>query len=72
MHLANEIVGEIIAEKWKIISYLGSGKMSHVYKAQNIETGKIVALKLIKQIILEGLDQKSIANESKNFYRSQS
>jgi serine/threonine protein kinase len=68
MSFPNEIVGQIVAERWQLLSYLGEGKMSYVFKAQNTETGKIIALKLIKSKILSNIgDLEMLAKQAKSF-----
>lgn len=42
-------IGDIVGGKYKILSLIGTGGMAHVYKALNIQTGKIVALKVLKE-----------------------
>lgn len=47
--LADEsIVGTMFAEKYHVISLLGSGGMSSVYKAKHVLMGRIVALKVLQ------------------------
>jgi len=62
------IVGQIIAERWQITELLGNGFMSYVYKAQDVETGKIIALKLIKSNLLpKSADLKILEKQAKTF-----
>ena len=44
-----EILGEIIGEKYKLISLLGEGGMSSVYLAEDLYLGKKWAVKVIKK-----------------------
>jgi serine/threonine protein kinase len=44
---ASQKIGELVAEKYKILGLLGLGGMSAVFKAEHILTNKIVALKLM-------------------------
>jgi serine/threonine protein kinase/tetratricopeptide (TPR) repeat protein len=48
----------VIAGKYEVISLLGEGGMSRVYKAQDVHSGKIVALKTIRPERLQ--DERSI------------
>ncbi len=43
------LVGQIVLEKWKILERLGEGGLTVVYKAQNLSTKRIVAIKAIRQ-----------------------
>ena len=61
------LVGKIVAERWQITDFLGDGCMSYVYKAQDIETGKIIVLKLIKKSLLQGVDLKALDKQARNF-----
>ena len=68
MPAANEIITEIIAQRWQIIEHLGEGNMSYVYKAQDISTGKIIILKLIKNLATNNLAELEIlAKQAKTF-----
>ncbi len=63
-----DFVGQIIAEHWKITDFLGEGSMSYVYKAQNLETGKIVALKLIRENLLQrAADPCALEKQARTF-----
>jgi hypothetical protein len=39
--------GSLVAEKYRLVERVGSGGMSQVYRAEEVETGRIVALKLL-------------------------
>jgi len=68
MQAANEIIAEIIAQRWQILEYLGEGSMGYVYKAQDIETGKVIILKLIKSSPANNLaDLEILAKQAKTF-----
>lgn len=62
------MVGKVIADRWEIIELLGEGSMSLVYKAKEVETGKIVVLKALHSHLLAKLpnvkrfEQKAKAN----------
>jgi serine/threonine protein kinase len=45
---ANPMIGKVIAGKFEIISFLGAGGMSIVYKARHLQLGKIYALKILQ------------------------
>ncbi|MGI6316597.1 MAG: Stk1 family PASTA domain-containing Ser/Thr kinase [Christensenellales bacterium] len=38
----------VVAQKYKIISLIGTGGSAHVYKAENLFTGEIVAIKMLR------------------------
>ncbi len=42
------MIGQIINNRYKIISFIAEGGMAHVYKALDIEKNHIVALKILK------------------------
>ncbi len=68
MGTPEEIIDEIIAKRWQIIEYLGGGSMSYVYRARDIETGKVIVLKLIKNLSANSLsDLESLAEQAKHF-----
>ena len=39
--------GQVLDRRYRIVSRLGEGGMSYVYRAQEIETGQVVALKIL-------------------------
>jgi serine/threonine protein kinase len=39
---------EFLRNKYRVISEIGSGTFSEVYKAQNTKTGRMVAVKVLK------------------------
>jgi len=43
------MIGELIESRYKVIDKLGEGGMSLVYRAEDIETGQMVALKFLKE-----------------------
>ncbi len=45
----DSLIGNIFAEKFSVLSELGSGGMSTVYKAQHMLIGKTVALKVLNE-----------------------
>lgn len=42
------MIGKVIAGKYRILDLKGSGGMAMVYRAQDIQTGEIVAIKVLK------------------------
>ncbi len=62
------MVGKRIADRWEILELLGEGSMSMVYKASEVETGKVVVLKCLHSHLLAKLpnvkrfEQKAKAN----------
>ena len=42
-----------IGNKYKILKFIGSGQFGRVYKAENILTGEIVAIKEINKVLLK-------------------
>jgi serine/threonine protein kinase len=44
---SDRLIGTTIAERYKILSFLGRGGMSTVYSAEHLSTKKIVALKIM-------------------------
>ncbi len=62
------MVGKHIADRWEIMELLGEGSMSMVYKATELETGKVVVLKCLHSHLLAKLpnvkrfEQKAKAN----------
>ena len=68
MQSPDKIVGEIIAQRWQIVLFLGQGNMSYVYKAQDTQTGKVIILKLIKNTVLKNIsDLESLIKQAKVF-----
>lgn len=46
--ISNDITGQILANKYKLISVLGAGGMGTVYKAKDILVDRIVAIKVLR------------------------
>ena len=44
-----ELIGQIIGDRYKLLSVVGVGGMSVVFKAQDIKYGKIVAIKVLNE-----------------------
>lgn len=45
----DELIGQIIGDRYKLLSVVGVGGMSVVFKAQDIKDGKIVAIKVLNE-----------------------
>lgn len=45
------MIGELIEGRYEVVDKLGEGGMSLVYRAEDIETGQMVALKFLKEAI---------------------
>ncbi len=50
------IVGTTIVNKYRILSFIGKGGMSGVYKVEDVETGKYYALKLLHEHLWQDPD----------------
>ncbi|HWZ92329.1 MAG TPA: protein kinase, partial [Polyangiaceae bacterium] len=46
-HLADPLIGMIIAERYRIVELIGRGGMGVVYRAEHARIGKLMALKLL-------------------------
>ncbi|MBK8169792.1 MAG: protein kinase [Sandaracinaceae bacterium] len=44
---ADPLIGNVIAERYKILSLIGRGGMGVVYKAEHVRIGKLLAIKLL-------------------------
>ncbi len=47
-HPLDSLIGKVVADKFEIVSIIGSGGMSVVYQAKHLVLNKIVALKILK------------------------
>jgi tRNA A-37 threonylcarbamoyl transferase component Bud32 len=47
------MVGQLIADKYRLVRALGHGGMGTVYKAENVAIGKVVAIKLLHRNLAE-------------------
>jgi len=46
-HLADPLLGRLIAERYRVLELIGRGGMGVVYKAEHARIGKVLALKLL-------------------------
>jgi serine/threonine-protein kinase len=46
-HLADPLLGRLIAERYRVLELIGRGGMGVVYKAEHTRIGKVLALKLL-------------------------
>jgi len=46
-HLADPLIGRLIAERYRVLELIGRGGMGVVYKAEHARIGKVLALKLL-------------------------
>jgi serine/threonine-protein kinase len=44
----NDLVGRVISDRYRVISLLARGAMGEVYKAEQIQLGRLVAMKVLK------------------------
>jgi serine/threonine protein kinase len=51
-NVADPMIGTVIANKYEVLSLVGRGGMSQVYKARNKQVNSIVAVKTLKQDLL--------------------
>lgn len=49
--------GSVFAERFRVLAYVGQGSMGSVYRAERLEGGALVALKLVK---LDGADGRAV------------
>ncbi len=52
----DELVGTVLAQRFRIEALLGSGGMAHVYRALDEQTGERVAFKLLKDAIADNAE----------------
>ena len=46
-HDADPLIGQVVADRYRIVSLLGRGGMGVVYKVEHVHIGKIMAMKLL-------------------------
>jgi Serine/threonine protein kinase len=49
-------VGTVVGEKYEILSFLGKGGMSNIFKVRQIQTGEILALKVLHEHLWQEAD----------------
>jgi serine/threonine protein kinase len=45
------LIGKVLDGRWKLIQFLGEGTMSRAYKAEHLQTGELVVLKMLHKHI---------------------
>ena len=58
-------VGTMIADRYKVLALIGSGSVGHIYKAQQIATGRVVALKMLNRRLLDDKGRQRFDHEAK-------
>ena len=64
---ADPVIGRIIGSNFRVLKLIGTGAMGHVYQAEQLSLGKMVALKLLRSELMG--DEKLIKRfelEAKN------
>ena len=62
----NSYIGKLVSGRYEIISLIGIGGMSNVYKAVDTKTGQTVAVKFMKPELFENEELvRRFKNESK-------
>ncbi len=55
---ANSLIGKIFDGKYRVLALIGEGGMGSVYRAEQLELGRLLALKLLQNQLLD--DQESL------------
>jgi serine/threonine-protein kinase len=58
-HLADPLIGRLIADRYRVLELIGRGGMGVVYKAEHARIGKVLALKLLTGELTR--DQEQVA-----------
>jgi serine/threonine protein kinase len=62
---SDKMIGTVIADRYKLLSFLGKGGMSTVYRAEHVLTKKIVALKTMNpQLMSDGQNVRRFQQEA--------
>ena len=62
--LAPSRVGEVIGAQWRLVSRLGGGGMGEVYRAEHVDSGRVVAVKVLRpELASSAMHARSVLRE---------